>query len=77
MDDIMYEKLNIGPILNFNEKLYRQSLNKKFNTHINKSTLFNALKNKQCIIPVNKVISGNSLWGGGDYYFTKTKCIII
>ena len=53
----MYEKLNIGPTLNFDEKLYRQSLNKKFDTHINKSTIFNALKDKQCIIPVNKVIS--------------------
>ena len=57
MDDIMYEKLNIGPTLNFDEKLYRQSLNKNFDTHINKSTIFNALKDKQCIIPVNKVIS--------------------
>ena len=61
MDDIMYKKLNIGTILNFNEKLYRQSLNKKFGTHINKSTVFNAMKDKQCIIPINKVISGKSL----------------
>ena len=44
MDDIMREKLNIGPTLNFNEKLYRQSLNNKFGTHINKSMIFNALK---------------------------------
>ena len=44
MGDIIYEKLNIGPILNFNEKLYRQSLNRKFVTHINKSMIFNALK---------------------------------
>ena len=57
MDDIMYEKLNIGPTLNFDEKLYRQSLNKNFDTHINKSTIFNALKDKQFIILVNKVIS--------------------
>ena len=28
MDDIMHKKLNIGPILNFDERLYRQSLNK-------------------------------------------------
>ena len=33
MDDIMREKFNIGPTLNFNERLYRQSLNKKFGTH--------------------------------------------
>ena len=44
MNDIMYEKLNIGPTLNFNEKLYRQSLKKKFDTYINKSMIFNALK---------------------------------
>ena len=44
MDDIMYEKFNIGPTLNFNEKLFRQSLNKKFGTHIRKSMIFNALK---------------------------------
>ena len=44
MDDIMREKLNIGPTLNFNERLYRQSLNKKFGEHINKSMVFTALK---------------------------------
>ena len=44
MDDIIREKLNIGPALNFNERLYRQSLNKKFGTHIHKSMIFNALK---------------------------------
>ena len=44
MDDIMCEKLNIGPTLNFNERLYRQSLKKKFGTHINKSMIFNPLK---------------------------------
>ena len=41
MDD-MCEKLNIGPTLNFNERLYRQF--GKFGTHINKSMIFNALK---------------------------------
>ena len=44
MNDIMHEKPNIFLTLNFNERLYRQSLNKKFGTHINKSMLFNALK---------------------------------
>ena len=44
MDDIIREKLNIGPNLNFNERLYRQSLNKKFGTNISKSMIFNALK---------------------------------
>ena len=41
MDDIMREKFTIGPT---NERLYRQSLNKKFGTHINKPMIFNALK---------------------------------
>ena len=44
MDDNMYEKLNISPTLNFNEKVHRQSLNKKFGIHINKSMIFNALE---------------------------------
>ena len=44
MDDIMHEKLNIGPTLNFNERLYRQSLNNKYGTHINKSMILNDLK---------------------------------
>ena len=44
MDDIMREKLNIDPTFNFNEILYRQSLNKKFGTHMSKSMIFNALK---------------------------------
>ena len=44
MDNTIREKRNIGPTLNFNERLYMQSLNKKFGTHINKSMIFNALK---------------------------------
>ena len=44
MDDIMGEKLNMGPTLNFNKRLYRQSLNKTFGTHINKSMIFTTLK---------------------------------
>ena len=44
MDDIMREKLNIGRTLNFNERLYRQSLNKKFGAHIKKSMIFNVLE---------------------------------
>ena len=30
----MHEKRNIDLTLSFNERLYRQSLNKKFGTHI-------------------------------------------
>ena len=44
MDDIMREKLNIRPTLNFDERLYRQFLNKKFGAHINKFMIFTALK---------------------------------
>ena len=44
MDDIMYEKLNIGPTLNLNVRLRRQFLKKKFGAHINESMIFNALK---------------------------------
>ena len=44
MDDIMPEKFHIGPTLNFNKRLYRQSLNKKFGTHISKPMIFNGLK---------------------------------
>ena len=40
----MREKLNIGPNLNFNERLYRLSLNQKFGAHIKKSMIFTALK---------------------------------
>ena len=44
MDNIRQEKLNVGPTLNFNKRLYRQSPNKKFGTHIHKSMIFKALK---------------------------------
>ena len=45
----MHEKLNIGPTLNFNERLYKQSLNKKFGTHINK------IYDLQCLEKINSV----------------------
>ena len=57
MDDSMYEKLNIGPTLNFNEKLNRQSLNKKFSTHINKSMIS---------MPLKKTVYHSYKWG---YYW--------
>ena len=50
IDDIMHEKLNIGPTLNFNEKLYRQSLNKKFDTHTHKQ-----IYDLQCLEKINNV----------------------
>ena len=50
MDDIMHEKLNIGPTLNFNEKLYRQSLNKKFGTQTHKQ-----IYDLQCLEKINSV----------------------
>ena len=44
-------KANIGPTLNFNEKLNRQSINKKCSTRINKYMISMPSKDKQCIIP--------------------------
>ena len=52
MDVIWQKKPNEGPILNFNKRLY-----------IEKSMVFKALKNKQRIIPRNKVIWGKPPWG--------------
>ena len=56
------------PILNFSKRLYRQSLEKKFGTHVEKSKVFKILKKKQqqkkqCIIPRNKVILGKPSGG--------------
>ena len=44
MENIRQKKLNVGPILNFINRLYRQFQNKKFGTHIHKSMIFKALK---------------------------------
>ena len=73
MDDIMREKLNIGPTLNFNERVYRQSLSKKFGTHISKSTIFNALKDKQCSIPIEVLINRKSLCGEKKLVLSQNK----
>ena len=73
MDDIMHEKLNISPTLNFNEKRNRQSLNKKFSTHINKFMISVPWKDTQCIIPVNEVITGKFLCVGGEKISTFPK----
>ena len=48
MDDIMYDKLNIGPTLNFNERLYSQSLNKIWHTH-------KQIYDLQCLENINSV----------------------
>ena len=67
MDDIMHEKLNIGPTLNFNEKLYRQSLNKKFGTQTHKQ-----IYDLQCLEKINSVaflymkLLMENLCGGGE-----------
>ena len=45
MDGIRQERPNEGPIWNFNERLYRQSLNKKFGTHVRKIMVFKSLEN--------------------------------
>ena len=44
MDGIRHERPNEGPILNFNERLYKQSLNKTCGTHAEKSMVFKTLK---------------------------------
>ena len=59
MDNTTQERPNVGPILNFNKRHYRRSLNKKFGTHVEKAMVFKTLKNKQCNIIRNKVINGN------------------
>ena len=59
MDNIRQRKHNESPILNFNKILYRQFLNNKLDTHVEKSIVFKALKNKQCII-LRNIISGNN-----------------
>ena len=60
------ERPNECPILNFNKRLYRSSLNKKFDTHTHTHTSrklwsLRLCKNKQSTIPTNKVISGKPL----------------
>ena len=72
MEDIRQERSNKGPILSFNERLSRQSLNKKFGIHFEKSMVFKTSKNKQSIIPGNKVISGKPC-GGGEKFSTSQK----
>ena len=55
MDNIRQERPNEAPILNVNKQ--ETSLNMKFGTHVKKSMVFKTFKNKQCIIPRNKVNS--------------------
>ena len=40
MGDIRQESSNDGSILNFNKRLYRQSLNNTFSTNVEKSIVF-------------------------------------
>ena len=44
MDNIRQESPNECPILNVNKKLYRQPVNKKFGTHVEKSMVFKNFK---------------------------------
>ena len=67
------KSLIIGPTLNFNKKLNRQSLNKKFRTHISKSMVSMPGKDKQCIIPINETITRKSLCVGGEKISTFPK----
>ena len=43
-DDIKQERPNGGPILNFNKRLYRQYLSKKFEIHVKKTMVLKTLK---------------------------------
>ena len=43
-DEIRQERPKEGPILNFNRRLYRKNLHKKFGTNVKKSTVFKTLK---------------------------------
>ena len=73
MGNIREKRPKEGSVFNLNEKLYGQSLNKKFGTHVKKYMVFRTFKNKQCIIPRNKVISGKCPWGLRIEYFPKVK----
>ena len=77
MDDIIQERPNEDPILNFNKSRHRKSLSKKFGTQIEKSMVFKIVKNKKCLISRNKIVSGNSSWGKKSKYFPKVKAVII
>ena len=52
---IRQERLNESPVLNVDKQVIWQPLKKKFGIHVKKSMFFKAFKNKQCIIPRNKV----------------------
>ena len=41
MDGISHKKPDEGPFLIFNKRDYRQSLNKKFDIHVEKFVVFN------------------------------------
>ena len=69
MDDIRQKRLIEGPVLNICKIHYQQSLTKTFGTFVEKSMIFKTLKNKQCIIPRNKIISGKPPWGVGGKEF--------
>ena len=60
MDGIMQERPNECPILNFQNIHYRQSLNKTFGTHVEKSMIFNTFK-KICFIPKVKGLINRKL----------------
>ena len=64
MDGIMQERPNECPILNFQNIHYRQSLNKTFGTHVEKSMVFKTLKkiNSVSFLKI-KLLSKNRLGG--------------
>ena len=64
MDGITQERPNECPILNFHKTHYRQSLNKTFGTHVEKSMFFKTLKkiNSVSFLKI-KLLAKNRLGG--------------
>ena len=58
MSDIRRE----GTTLKFHKRIYMESLNKTFATHVKKFVDFKNLRNKHYIISRNKFISRKTMW---------------
>ena len=78
MGAIRQERPNESPILNFNKRLYSESLNKKFATLVKKSKSLRTWKNKQCLEKINsasfleiKLLAENHC--GGEKFSTSQK----
>ena len=63
MEDTKQERSNKGPTLKLNKGFKKTLPNKKFDPHVKKFMVFQAIKNKQYGIPKSKVISRKPLSG--------------